>query len=85
MGISDLVDKIFLKPYLDEREETYYQARDLALILLAIAVLLCSAISFSSATFSEQLTLGGVIVLCFGVLIIIRAGLPNVATSVAWS
>jgi len=32
MGISDLADKILLKPYLDGREETYYQARDLALV-----------------------------------------------------
>ncbi len=40
MGVSDLVDRIFNKPYLDERAETYHPARDLALALLGTIALL---------------------------------------------
>ena len=83
MSISDSVDRILLKPYLSASEETYHQARDLALVLLALAALLSGAIALSTSPPEGQPPLFGVIALCLGLLIVVRLGHLHYATAAA--
>ena len=83
MGFTDLLDRILLKPYLAARGETYYQARDLALILLAVAAIVGGTLALSNSTLEVRLSLIGLLSFCVLILLVIRVGYAHIATAIS--